>query len=341
MFGIPRVSRAFRQGVSLLLGVLVYGISSEALAEPTSSVAGGKAADVRLMWSAPRGCPRADRVSREITRLLVNTEVRSPIVAEMVVVQGHDGYELALTLHSPVVGERSLSHRDCHSAARAAALIVAMAIDPSSVRATRSSTDVSSLDATSNSPSSDDPYELALVGMDEGRLDLQLQGVLGFGVGLERGVASQLAIGARVAAGVQSEFFRVTLEGLLVPRTYHWNTPGDAGLSFRIWGLGLNVCGGTFEQAFALGLCGFGRQHWLTLRSIGLNASLPRVSSVSVMGLGPFSSVRLLPQMSLAAHFELQVPLERPLFRVETDPSLEYQPDSLGWAARLETTVSF
>jgi hypothetical protein len=271
---------------------------------------------------------------------LVDTDVRGPIIAEMAVVHGPDGYELALTLHSPVTGERSLSHRDCHSAARAAALIVAMAIDPSSVEATRTSREATSSDGSPGA-TEDDPYQLALEGMDEGRGELELGGVLGFGVGLERGVSSQLAITTRVAAGVQTEFLRVNLEGTLVPRTYHWNSAGDAGLSLRIWGLGLNVCGGTFERAFALGLCGFGRQHWLMLKQIGFEADLPRTSSVSVVGLGPFSSVYLMPQMSLAAHFELQVPLERPNFTVARDPSLDFQPGSLGWGARLETTARF
>ncbi|AGP34659.1 hypothetical protein [Sorangium cellulosum] len=86
---------------------------------------------IDLRWEAPDGCPPADEVRSEIDRLLGTSAQRQPIAVEIAVARrGGARLRLDLRIRAPVPGERAIHGDDCPAMARAAALIVAMSIDP-------------------------------------------------------------------------------------------------------------------------------------------------------------------------------------------------------------------
>lgn len=92
-------------------------------------------ASVEVTWSAPPGCPSGELVSAEVLRLLGPDARFPPHRIDAIVVEDGALFRLQLTAHSDdaALGERELSAESCAALAEAAALIVALAINPSLV----------------------------------------------------------------------------------------------------------------------------------------------------------------------------------------------------------------
>jgi hypothetical protein len=91
---------------------------------------------LRFDWEAPPTCPSQDALSSEIQRLLGGTIPGggAPITAHARAVANERGFELTLeTAVEGARGERTLSAERCEELAAAAALIVALMIDPDAV----------------------------------------------------------------------------------------------------------------------------------------------------------------------------------------------------------------
>lgn len=92
---------------------------------------------IELEWSAPAGCPDADRFTRALGRLLATTIDLDPTAA--VAVRGEiaavaAGYELVLFVEAAgAIEERRLQAGDCGELGDAAALVVAITIDAARV----------------------------------------------------------------------------------------------------------------------------------------------------------------------------------------------------------------
>jgi hypothetical protein len=83
---------------------------------------------LELEWRAPSGCPgRAEIESRVAARLGPRSASPAPLRASARIEPSTDGYRLQLQTDQ---GQRSLTARDCHELAAAAALILALLIDP-------------------------------------------------------------------------------------------------------------------------------------------------------------------------------------------------------------------
>lgn len=120
--------RARRSTTALLLGgslLAAAGLSAlAARAEPPLS----------LSWRAPEGCPSRETVLAEVTRLLGRDHARSSIQAEATVDRSGDGHRLRVILRSDKTPRvRELTAPTCEELGDAAALILALAIDPSAV----------------------------------------------------------------------------------------------------------------------------------------------------------------------------------------------------------------
>ncbi|HEX4352907.1 MAG TPA: hypothetical protein VHZ95_08340, partial [Polyangiales bacterium] len=111
-------------------GAPVLGASS-ALA---SAADGGR---LQLAWRAPAGCPDAAAIEKRVeARLPALDPTSQPLAAEGSIVRERGGYRMELaTLH----GRRSLGSSNCDELGDAAALMLALMIDPqSSARTTQS-----------------------------------------------------------------------------------------------------------------------------------------------------------------------------------------------------------
>jgi hypothetical protein len=94
---------------------------------------------VALRWTAPEGCPAGARVIAEVDRLLGEHGARPPRPLE-VTAEVSAGDAGALRVHLEIEGDpgrrtRDLSAASCDALADAAALILAMTIDPAAVTA--------------------------------------------------------------------------------------------------------------------------------------------------------------------------------------------------------------
>jgi hypothetical protein len=92
---------------------------------------------VTLGWSAPDGCPSRAAVEAEIARLLVGTKATArPLDARATVTQREDVYRLRLEItRDGANSAREVDGRTCLAVAHAAALMIAIAIDPEAARA--------------------------------------------------------------------------------------------------------------------------------------------------------------------------------------------------------------
>lgn len=84
-----------------------------------------------LSWEAPAGCPESDAVRQQVVGRLGPAGVDRPFVASMVARAHDDGYRVTIAIDDAGVhSERGLAGATCDEVASAAALIVAMTIDP-------------------------------------------------------------------------------------------------------------------------------------------------------------------------------------------------------------------
>jgi hypothetical protein len=127
------------------VGALVIAIGfasnpgSRAYAQPADEPTEASS-HLELTWVAPDGCPDLDWVTSEIERLLGRplASVKEPRTkaAATVTEQGPRKWRLRLvTLQNNKAGERELQAEQCRPLARAAALILALSVDPQAVAA--------------------------------------------------------------------------------------------------------------------------------------------------------------------------------------------------------------
>lgn len=97
--------------------------------------AGAQAAPFHLRWSGPINCPDEAQVARDTQRLLGGSTAAprdAPIEADAQVTGAAGGFELVLRVGSTEqTRTRKLAAPSCDELARAAALVVALAVDPS------------------------------------------------------------------------------------------------------------------------------------------------------------------------------------------------------------------
>lgn len=113
------------------LGVALLGLSGPAPAQDMERVA--------LRWSAPEGCPAAGVVTAEVDRLLAGSPARPPRPVEVSAsVSRDDVGAFRVRLETPGDGAirvREVKGASCAAVADAAALIIALMIDPSAAAA--------------------------------------------------------------------------------------------------------------------------------------------------------------------------------------------------------------
>ncbi|MCC6877953.1 MAG: hypothetical protein IT378_26820 [Sandaracinaceae bacterium] len=102
-----------------------------------AAVARAQAPRLALHWQAPTDCPSQSELHSEVERLLGGAIPEGPaITVDAVAARGPDGFTLRMTTEmAQARGERVLSAASCPELASAAALILALMIDPEAVAA--------------------------------------------------------------------------------------------------------------------------------------------------------------------------------------------------------------
>lgn len=320
-------------------------------------------ASIELEYSAPAGCPSKERVRRELQRLLASSAVSSPIESEIVVVERRGRFELSLTLHSPVSGERTISHARCALAVRAAALIVAISIDPDVATRDQNATDGEDLLAEDPKPSdvsepqsnaatppapaptpaskadATESWPTELPEPSGSRFTQRFVAQLGALV--ERGLAPQVTPGALVGLGLQGRHWRTSIVSAVLPKSEAWVAESDVGARFLHLWLDLELCVRSGGERLNAGLCAFLRQTWAFASGMGADENLKASGNWQTFGAGPHVALRLNPWFELEAALQLEAPLQRPRFVIENLEETVFRPETLGGAASLAGVVSF
>lgn len=206
--GSARVMRTRRRFVLAWGGVLAIAVSSA-----QAQVAAG-ADRLALAWQAPDECPsRADVRAAVASRLGEAAERAGPALrAEARVERDAAGYRLALKTE---YGERRLAARSCAELAGAAALILALLIDPEA-------------DATAPPPAPA-PRELWLV--------------LRPALAVDAGILPSIALGPAFGAGVRLNRSALELSGTFLPSQDAFRSERPSAVAdVSLWAAALGAC---------------------------------------------------------------------------------------------------
>jgi hypothetical protein len=306
-------------------------------------------------------------VQAEIARLLAGSGLQTTIECKIAVQQRANGrYTLELELLRPVTGERRITHTSCASAAHAAALVVAISVDPDALsRHDEHASGDASGDASGwAEPASTPPKERAAadepvqgttpkpppaadVAVDEQRASSREQDptggapfTLAVGAAVERGLLPTWTPGPFVGLGLQGQHWRVSLHGALFPRSRAFLYARETGAELSALWVELDACA-RWGEPVRLGICGFARHVWLSAFGFGVDEGEQPQIGLQVLGAGPLLSFTVYGGVALEAGVQLEAPLARPRFVIENIDSDVFQVKRVGVAARINGSVSF
>ncbi|HTN91694.1 MAG TPA: hypothetical protein VL242_48835 [Sorangium sp.] len=337
---------ASRWAPSALQALIVTAalLPTRAIAAPT----GPRAVDLR--WEAPDGCPAGDEVRNEIVRLLGASEERQPIEVDIAVAREGDArLRLALRIRRPTPGERVLHGDDCASMSRAAALIVAMSIDPDAVarsaaappqeadapiaRAPRPPPAASERPRAAGRPPAADRPPAA---------ERDVDGALWLSAHVEQALVPALGAGLAAGGAVRSGWFRADAAGGVVPSSSGRIAGQAAGAEFRLWFLEVDTCARALgHPVVRVYLCALGRQHWLMATGRQVDEPFHRAAPIFAIGLGSLVEVDIVAPLRLEGALHAVAPLQRPRFIVENLEGTVYRPPAAGVSARLGLALVF
>jgi hypothetical protein len=332
---------------SLAFG-MALGLSANAWAQTTASWS--------LQWHAPATCPSEAAVQAEVRSLLAgSTRNDVALTVSGDALEVNEGFEVELRFESKEgPAQRVLTGRDCKEVAKAAALVIALAVDPGvKIDPHRSSVlepEPSEQDASpplaepppAEPPKSAPPPKLpakkeAAPRVSKKPLPVSIEGALG-GV-VELGTVPSPAFGARAAVSIGIGSWRGTLAGDFFPaRTY------DADQNTR---LRMSIASGSALFGYAIALERHAVTPQLGLRLGNLDASArdaaaPVDANSLLFGpeLGVVGTLRAVGSLGFWLGLHGGLHLVRPRLLVE-NRGLAHQPQPLWGAASLGISLSW
>lgn len=300
---------------------------------------------IDLRWEAPDGCPPIDEVRSEIARLLGASEQRQPIEVEIAVAREGDArLRLDLRIRAPSPGERVLRGDDCASMSRAAALIVAMSIDPDAV-----ARNAAAQPAAQPAPPSAVAAPVAgaprppppAVARPPAAAERDLEGALWLSAQVEQALVPAIGVGLVAGGGIRSGWFRADGAAGVVPSSSSRIAGMAAGAEFRLWFLEVDACARALERPIGVYVCALGRQHWLLARGREVDEAFTRTAPILAAGLGTLLEWRIAGPLKVEGALHAVVPLRRPRFVVENLEGVVYRPPAAGLSARLGLALAF
>jgi hypothetical protein len=300
---------------------------------------------IPLAWDAPAECPDEAAVRARVAGLLAasNVETIAPgFVISARVRTTAEGYRLDLDLGE---GQRQIEARECGELADAAALIVAIAIDPFALASAEPALEPAppEPDPPPRTPSrAIDPFEPPLVstagvadrtGVRRSVPTLAMRGGAGVDVALWRPVGASFVLGF----GVVGRGYRVDLLGRYAAPS-HAIAPSHRAIyaSTQQWSIGIAACySATFERvrALELPLCGGAEVGAMHARGHG-TAIVPRANRAPwvAVSAGPGFAWKLGRRVALWASAEAVVLITAPRF-VTDRGTVVLQPNRAGFRA--------
>jgi hypothetical protein len=308
-----------------------------ALAASAPEVPSPPEAGVRLEWVAAAECPDASRGAEHLGRFLGGRTPLGPARVELAA--GAGGYVATVTVDGAT---RTLQASDCETLGRAAALVVAVSLDPVAaaevVLRERPQAEESPVEPELGVGPELDPVEPDLTVEPEpdtslrrtgsARADMPARGeprgpapVLGHsltvGGGLGLAIVPVLTGAVRLGYAFDRDALRVQVDATYAtPRTITYLAEPDVGGRLQSVGLGVRACFAPAAGRVVIPLCG-GIEGGAVL---GSGVGVPDTRSPVGVWIGGLASatalVRVHPRVALMGGAELLVSLRRPAFHV-------------------------
>ncbi|WP_441288415.1 hypothetical protein ACSRUE_41705 [Sorangium sp. KYC3313] len=303
---------------------------------------------IDLRWEAPAGCPPVDEVRSEIARLLGTSEQRLPIEVEIAIARERDErYRLDLRIRAPAPGERVIRGDDCASMSRAAALIVAMSIDPDAVARSAAAQPAPPQAIAAPAAGAPRPPPPAprrpppAAARPSAASERDVEGALWVSAQIEQALVPTIGVGLAAGGGLRSGWFRADGAAGVVPSSSGHIAGLAAGAEFRLWFLEVDACARPFERPLRVYVCALGRQHWLRSRGRDVDEPFTLTTPIFAAGLGTLLEWRVAAPVSVEGALHAVVPLRRPRFVVENLDGVVYRPPVAGLSARLGLALAF
>ena len=289
-----------------------------------------------VVWQAPPGCPTEAAVRDRVAALLAGTEGIAGAAVELQVEALADGrWRLHASLRGPSGdGERTLDADNCDALAEAAALLSALAAQPSlagtvpppSATGTVPPPPVDRLQGEPPRAAEREPppavgpaQEAAPAPRSPSATRPRARwGLLAVGGGVAIGVLTTPMAVLRAAGGVRGRRWSVALtQTFWLPRDMPSAETGDIGGRMWLWAAGLRGCGIPVDGRVEVGLCGAVEAGAVTGRGIGaLTQSVRQTSAWLALTGGPVVGIRLGARVRFTLGVDLLVVAVRPHFAV-------------------------
>jgi hypothetical protein len=314
--GVPRVHELFLRSAAL----------TTALLAPFTAAAGGPA--VSLEWQAPARCPGRNAVLERVTSLLESAaEAKAPVKARGTVLEPLPGASWELTLET-VQGEgtwrRTIHARSCDELADAAALIIALVVDPnlnptppaaSVPPPARAPAPVPALTSTPPPPSAPRPPPAARPpAVSRARVPLH---VAASAVG-DVGSLPAAALGGELAAGADLGRARIEAVGTVFPEVHKVIARNpERGGDVELLAGGLRGCYLIPWTGWEGGVCGGVEAGRLRATGFGAREFNATEDELWLAGrLGVIADIPVVDPLGLRFGLEGLLPLRRPEFVV-------------------------
>jgi hypothetical protein len=268
-------------------------------------------------------------VSGEIARLL-GGEIRilqgGDITARAVVEHGLT-WSLAMdTELAGRLGRRSLEAASCQDLANAAALIIALMIDPDAVAA--HATPPQPVDAP---PQPTDEAPATAPAPD--RKPRAVEFLVGVHAAGSDGTLPSIDVGVGGGIGLQGRRWRVELRGTYGLRRDQKAmavSPAGAYGQFNFVAAAFAACINLGPQAFAFGPCADAEFGVISAKGVGVSQSLPADTLWSALGAGGYAAISLGRHLGLPLHVDVLAPLRRSEFVFKNEPNRVFQAPAVG-----------
>ncbi len=311
------------------------------------ALAASTAPPVDLEWVAPRQCPGHGAVIREVSRILGDQAPPTPrrIAARAEVWRGEDTrWHAALTSAGTGSATRSLDAESCEAVANAAALILALMVDPSRATTANATPPAASASAPSAAPEAAPAPPSAPVPRDEGspvvppdvgphagptpgERDVESEGrrprwAIGVLGGVSVGALPAAQPGAEVAIAWLTERLRLEIAGrsdwshqrvALASRT-------DEGADFRLLSGLARGCYSLSSSRLALGACAVFELNWLRASGFGATPSVNGDALIPAIGASAIATYGIGDRIAVRVLLEGVAPFSRPTFVIVRGP---------------------
>jgi hypothetical protein len=300
-----------------------------------AAVLGGPPAEaenpVQLRWDSPQGCPDRDAVLRQIERFvpLEHRRAAAPLHAEGHLVAGRHGWSLDLVVRGEGSHmERTLHGDDCKVLASAAALVIAVMVEPATV-----------LEEVEKSIAPEPPPREVETPRSPATVRpggfMAVRGLVTWGGAPRTGGAVVIAGGVRFAR------WRIGVEALLdVPRRAMLSDAEDAGARIGLAAAALRGCHTPGGERVEVPLCAGFEAGAMWATGFGLAQSETAIVPWGAFILGTGLSVAVHRHVALRIDVDGVVPVNRVRFVVE-DREAVYRPAPLGARAGAAIEVRF